>query len=88
MLAQSRPPAGARLVGAKGARVVVNGGNCRWGDVNWVHYVHAAWSLCAAGGIPRRLKAFAAHRSYLAAERQAWRKPGSSWPTRSEPAPT
>ena len=25
-------------------RVVVNGGNCWWGDVNWVHYVHAAYA--------------------------------------------
>lgn len=24
-------------------RVVVNGGNCTWPDVNWVHYVHSAW---------------------------------------------
>src|SRR5262245_12333649 len=26
------------------ARVVVNGGNCIWGDINWVHRVHHAWS--------------------------------------------
>lgn len=26
------------------ARVVVNGGNCRWDDINWVHYVHHAWT--------------------------------------------
>lgn len=32
----------ARRLTASGGRVVVNGGNCRWGDVNWVHYVHAA----------------------------------------------
>ena len=25
-------------------RVVVNGGNCRWDDINWVHYVHHAWT--------------------------------------------
>ena len=25
------------------ARVVVNGGNCNWPDINWVHYVHSAW---------------------------------------------
>lgn len=25
------------------ARVVVNGGNCPWPDINWVHAVHAAW---------------------------------------------
>jgi glycosyltransferase involved in cell wall biosynthesis len=34
-----------RVIGqAPGTRVVVNGGNCNWSDVNWVHYVHAAWS--------------------------------------------
>jgi glycosyltransferase involved in cell wall biosynthesis len=26
-----------------GARVAVNGGNCVWADVNWVHYLHLAW---------------------------------------------
>ncbi len=26
-----------------GARVLVNGGNCDWPDINWVHSVHAAW---------------------------------------------
>jgi glycosyltransferase involved in cell wall biosynthesis len=26
-----------------GARVVVNGGNCPWPDINWVHMVHAFW---------------------------------------------
>jgi glycosyltransferase involved in cell wall biosynthesis len=30
---------------APGARVVVNGGNCLWPDVNWVHAVHAAWPV-------------------------------------------
>lgn len=24
-------------------RVVVNGGNCSWSDINWVHYLHAAY---------------------------------------------
>jgi glycosyltransferase involved in cell wall biosynthesis len=48
--------------------VVVNGGNCRWGDVNWVHYVHAAWAP-RAGGSLGRVKAAAYHRSALAAER-------------------
>jgi glycosyltransferase involved in cell wall biosynthesis len=31
----------ARALATRGARVVVNGGNCAWPDVNWVHYVHA-----------------------------------------------
>jgi glycosyltransferase involved in cell wall biosynthesis len=37
-----RGQAVARSAGA--ARVVVNGGNCAWDDVNWVHFVHHAWS--------------------------------------------
>src|SRR5262249_37199732 len=32
----------ARAAGMR-PRVVVNGGGCHWGDVNWVHYVHAGW---------------------------------------------
>jgi glycosyltransferase involved in cell wall biosynthesis len=32
----------AARLGVGGGRVVVNGGNCAWNDVNWVHYVHAA----------------------------------------------
>lgn len=28
----------------RSSRVIVNGGNCDWGDINWVHYVHHAWS--------------------------------------------
>jgi glycosyltransferase involved in cell wall biosynthesis len=26
------------------ARVVANGGNCEWSDINWVHSVHHAWA--------------------------------------------
>lgn len=33
----------ARLVARQQGRVVVNGGNCQFNDVNWVHYVHAAY---------------------------------------------
>lgn len=32
----------ARLAGDD-TRVIANGGNCAWPDVNWVHAVHAAW---------------------------------------------
>lgn len=31
------------------ARVVVNGGNCLWADVNWVHSVHHAWPTMDEG---------------------------------------
>ena len=53
----------------KGFRVVVNGGNCAWDDVNWVHYVHAAWPSETSGGPLRRLKARFSHRRNLALER-------------------
>lgn len=33
---------------AQQARVIVNGGNCSWPDVNWIHTVHAAWNNRAA----------------------------------------
>ena len=37
---------------APDARVVVNGGNCAWNDINWVHAVHAAWPVCDHGAPP------------------------------------
>lgn len=32
----------ARSIMQRGGRVMVNGGNCRWNDVNWVNHVHSA----------------------------------------------
>jgi glycosyltransferase involved in cell wall biosynthesis len=61
----------AARVASAGGRVVVNGGNCLWGDVNWVHYVHAAWPPRGAGGPLRRLRRQFSHRTALAAERKA-----------------
>lgn len=60
----------ARRLAARGARVVVNGGNCRWGDINWVHYVHAAWSpRPGPGGALRRIKGGLAARRFRRDER-------------------
>ena len=42
--------------GLRGFRVVVNGGNCCWGDINWVHCVHAAHPAPVTGGYVRQLK--------------------------------
>ncbi len=40
-----------------GTRILVNGGNCPAGDdLNWVQYVHAAWTPIAQGGALARLK--------------------------------
>jgi glycosyltransferase involved in cell wall biosynthesis len=51
-------------------RVVANGGNLDAGDVNWVHYVHAAYTPAAAGTW-NRMRVSTNHRRYLAQERQA-----------------
>lgn len=41
---------GQAVVGSTaGARVVVNGGNCGCFDINWVHFVHHAWTPTHAG---------------------------------------
>lgn len=53
--------------------VVVNGGNCRWGDVNWVHYVHAAYRQAYTGKTRQMLKNRCAHGTFLAYERKALR---------------
>lgn len=62
----------ARRLGARGARVVVNGGNCLWGDVNWVHYVHAAYAPSFEARGWRPLARRFVHEGYLRAERAAF----------------
>jgi glycosyltransferase involved in cell wall biosynthesis len=66
----------ARQLAPAGARVVVNGGNCRWGDINWVHYVHAAWRprAGAGGGVPRRIKTAVAGWRFRRDERDVIRR--------------
>jgi glycosyltransferase involved in cell wall biosynthesis len=61
----------ARKELAAGARVIVNGGNCQVGDVNWVHYVHAAYEPVSRGSILRQTKMTLARRRALAQERRA-----------------
>ena len=46
--------------------VVVNGGNCNWHDVNWVHYVHAAYDRPLDGGTAHRVRMGWCHRRWLA----------------------
>lgn len=55
-----------------GGCVVVNGGNCPIGDVNWVHYVHAAYRPEIASW-PRRIKSRLQRRFDLHAERSCVR---------------
>jgi glycosyltransferase involved in cell wall biosynthesis len=60
-----------RRLRASSARAIVNGGNCQIAGVNWVHYLHAANALSAAGSFARRAKVALIHRRDLAAERAA-----------------
>ena len=46
----------AARVAGRGGRVVVNGGNCPWLDVSWVHYVHAAYRSENRTTVVRRAK--------------------------------
>ncbi len=61
----------ARKTMARGGRVIVNGGNCQVGDVNWVHYVHAAYAGTTHRSLIRRAKAAVDHRLSLEQERSA-----------------
>jgi glycosyltransferase involved in cell wall biosynthesis len=66
----------AARIAAEGGTVVVNGGNCAWNDVNWIHYVHAAYEPGAfhAGQGPQpgliRLKSLIHRRVSRARERR------------------
>lgn len=56
------------------ARIVVNGGNCAWPGINWVHYVHSAWQPPAPPGIEgmkNRISGQYFQRSELRALKQA-----------------
>ena len=59
----------ATRVSALGGRVVANGGNCRWDDINWVHYVHSAWKPSHSGSLPRRIKSAYFHEKERRSER-------------------
>ncbi len=64
------PGAGRSSCRRTGVRVVANGGNVDAGDVNWVHYVHAAFEPEAAG-LLNRLRVHGNHARYLGEERRA-----------------
>jgi glycosyltransferase involved in cell wall biosynthesis len=55
----------------RGARVVVNGGNCRWGDVNWVHHINKLDRPKPGRGVLRRLKVWYDFRAHVTREREA-----------------
>jgi glycosyltransferase involved in cell wall biosynthesis len=61
----------AAELAAGGARVLVNGGNCYWGDANWVHHVHASDAPLSGGDLLRRLKTKLAYKVWVREERKA-----------------
>lgn len=61
----------AKRITAQGGRVLVNGGNCRWSDVNWVHYVHAAYQPNTQASFVQRLKCALTHPIYCQAEKRS-----------------
>ncbi len=60
-----------RLSKASKLRVVVNGGNCPWADINWVHYVHAAYRSDNRSSVVSQLKKQANHQIALRTEKIA-----------------
>jgi glycosyltransferase involved in cell wall biosynthesis len=60
------------IVGARhGWRTIVNGANCHFQDVNWVHYVHAAYRPEISNFPVRRLKTAFEYKLNLRDERRA-----------------
>lgn len=72
LLARAGRRLAARL-SEQGHRVIVNGSNCPWPDVNWVHYVHAAYRPTLSMSGLRRWKAWAERPLRLRAEAAALR---------------
>jgi glycosyltransferase involved in cell wall biosynthesis len=62
----------ARRIALRGGRVVVNGGNCFWNDVNWAHYVHAAYGPVRPRGLLDKLKLELYRAKFLADERHCF----------------
>lgn len=64
----------ARMLAGRDPVVVANGGNCRAGNVAWLHYVHAAYAPEVRGQPVRRMMALAARRKALRDERAVARQ--------------
>lgn len=64
----------ARQIAARGGDVVVNGGNCQWGDVNWLHHLNVLDKPAPVGRPLRRLKRTLNYRLAVATDRTALRR--------------
>ena len=63
----------ASRIAVGGGRVVVNGGNCRWGDVNWLHHLNVLDAPLSGGGPLRQCHRHLAYRLYVHEDRAALR---------------
>jgi glycosyltransferase involved in cell wall biosynthesis len=61
----------ARRITERGGKVIANGGNCEWGDINWVHYVHAAYRRETSAGVAHQIKLALSSRMARTGERRA-----------------
>lgn len=64
----------AREIVARGGDVVVNGGNCQWGDVNWLHHLNVLDKPAPVGSPLRRLKRTLNYRLAVVTDRIALRR--------------
>jgi glycosyltransferase involved in cell wall biosynthesis len=56
LLSQRGVTVGKKLSQTQNLRSIVNGGNCPYPDINWVHYVHAAYTPDSRTGIVANVK--------------------------------
>jgi glycosyltransferase involved in cell wall biosynthesis len=64
----------ASRISKRGGRVVVNGGNCDFYDVNWIHYVHAVDPVTLTSSLKKNFKAVLAHNFFRWREQVIVRK--------------
>jgi glycosyltransferase involved in cell wall biosynthesis len=62
----------ALRIAARGGRVVVNGGNCMWPDINWAHHLHVSYKPQVAANPLWKLKAEISFRNAAALDRKAF----------------
>jgi glycosyltransferase involved in cell wall biosynthesis len=71
LLSQRGVTVGKTLSQTQNMRSIVNGGNCPYPDINWVHYVHAAYTPDSRTGIVANVKKQIDRRIALKDERVA-----------------
>jgi glycosyltransferase involved in cell wall biosynthesis len=71
LLARKGMEIGQKLSKDRQVRSIVNGGNCPYPDINWVHYVHAAYRPEQRTGMVANLKTQLDRQVALKTERQA-----------------